>query len=66
MRQKEPVAIIEENKTNNKNTDSAEIDNSNKNTDSAEIDCNDKNTNTTKIDCNDNVDNSKIKKRQHK
>ena len=47
---KEPVAIIEENKTNNKNTDSAEID------------CNDKNTNTTKIDCNDNVDNSKIKK----
>ena len=59
---KEPVAIIEENKTNNKNTDSAEIDNSNKNTDSAEIDCNDKNTNTTKIDCNDNVDNSKIKK----
>ena len=47
---KEPVAIIEENKTNNKNTDSAEIDNSNKNTD------------TTKIDCNDNVDNSKIKK----
>ena len=59
---KEPVAIIEENKTNNKNTNSAEIDNSNKNTDSAEIDCNDKNTNTTKIDCNDNVDNSKIKK----
>ena len=59
---KEPVAIIEENKTNNKNTDSAEIDNSNKNTDSAEIDCNDKNTNTTKIDCNDNVDNSKINK----
>ena len=59
---KEPVAIIEENKTNNKNTDSAEIDNSNKNTDSTEIDCNDKNTNTTKIDCNDNVDNSKIKK----
>ena len=59
---KEPVAIIEENKTNSKNTDSAEIDNSNKNTDSAEIDCNDKNTNTTKIDCNDNVDNSKIKK----
>ena len=47
---KEPVAIIEENKTNNKNTNSAEID------------CNDKNTNTTKIDCNDNVDNSKIKK----
>ena len=47
---KEPVAIIEENKTNNKNTDSAEIDNSNKNTDS------------TEIDCNDNVDNSKIKK----
>ena len=47
---KEPVAIIEENKTNNKNTNSAEIDNSNKNTDSAEI------------DCNDNVDNSKIKK----
>lgn len=47
---KEPVAIIEENKINNKNTDSAEID------------CNDKNTNTTKIDCNDNVDNSKIKK----
>ena len=47
---KEPVAIVEENKTNNKNTDSAEID------------CNDKNTNTTKIDCNDNVDNSKIKK----
>lgn len=59
---KEPVAIIEENKTNNKNTNSAEIDNRNKNTDSAEIDCNDKNTNTTKIDCNDNVDNSKIKK----
>lgn len=47
---KEPVAIIEENKTNNKNTDSAEID------------CNDKNTDSAEIDCNDNVDNSKIKK----
>lgn len=47
---KEPVAIIEENKTNIKNTDSAEIDNNNKNAVS------------TEIDCNDNVYNSKIKK----